>query len=323
MRKIKHFVKYPAELDLSAMVGGSKYELYAVLIHEGFSLNSGHYYSYVKGFDNRWNCMDDSSVSPTAESNALRQCPYLLFYKKKIDLFHIDKKEIAPLLALPIAEVKLEQNSKPHNLIEQKSSIKSEKLESDIKESEEANKTHSNTSKTILNFEKAIDNNADNYEEAFYYSICNNFISLKMKKILSAQSHMKSANRKEAVLNGVNHKILDKKIQPKSKNLKFKKIITKSIPNETYRNLTGKSDISLWEDDAGSLIEDQAHFLNASKSFVKPKLNYKDKYDIEYDTGKQKKIKVKKDFEETKLRDNSFQRVEKKFYGKRTNNHHN
>lgn len=82
MRKVKTFVKYPSELDLCAFIPNSRYELYGVLIHEGFSLNSGHYYSYVKN-NNRWFLMNDSMVESTKESIALNQKPYILFYKKK------------------------------------------------------------------------------------------------------------------------------------------------------------------------------------------------------------------------------------------------
>ena len=45
MRKVKSFVRYPSELSLDNFIPDSQYELYSVLIHEGFSLNSGHYIS--------------------------------------------------------------------------------------------------------------------------------------------------------------------------------------------------------------------------------------------------------------------------------------
>eukprot|EP00340_Litonotus_pictus_P002713 CAMPEP_0170527626 /NCGR_PEP_ID=MMETSP0209-20121228/13092_1 /TAXON_ID=665100 ORGANISM="Litonotus pictus, Strain P1" /NCGR_SAMPLE_ID=MMETSP0209 /ASSEMBLY_ACC=CAM_ASM_000301 /LENGTH=287 /DNA_ID=CAMNT_0010818275 /DNA_START=133 /DNA_END=996 /DNA_ORIENTATION=+ len=61
-----------------------------------------------------------------------------------------------------------------------------------------------------------------------------------------------------------------------------------------------------------SLLEVQNKFIERNSSdFSKPKINYKDKYDIDYDAGKLKKIKKKK--EVTKDR-NPFQRFQKKFY---------
>lgn len=39
------------------------YQLYGVLVHSGFSCNSGHYYCYVKAPNQTWYCMNDSHVS--------------------------------------------------------------------------------------------------------------------------------------------------------------------------------------------------------------------------------------------------------------------
>jgi ubiquitin C-terminal hydrolase len=37
-------------------------ELFGVIVHEGQSINSGHYYSYVKGGCGRWYIKNDSHV---------------------------------------------------------------------------------------------------------------------------------------------------------------------------------------------------------------------------------------------------------------------
>lgn len=39
------------------------YRLYAVIVHEGASTTSGHYYCYVRAPNNIWHCMNDSYVS--------------------------------------------------------------------------------------------------------------------------------------------------------------------------------------------------------------------------------------------------------------------
>ena len=39
------------------------YQLYGVLVHQGMSSNSGHYYCYVKGSDKMWYTMNDNFVS--------------------------------------------------------------------------------------------------------------------------------------------------------------------------------------------------------------------------------------------------------------------
>jgi hypothetical protein len=42
---------------------GCKYQLYAVLVHLGSSLSTGHYISYIRASNGLWYCMDDASVS--------------------------------------------------------------------------------------------------------------------------------------------------------------------------------------------------------------------------------------------------------------------
>jgi len=59
-----------------------KYNLISVLIHEGFSTNSGHYYCYVKNSNDLWYCMNDSSVCQVSLNQVRKQSPYLLFYEK-------------------------------------------------------------------------------------------------------------------------------------------------------------------------------------------------------------------------------------------------
>ena len=50
-----------------------EYTLTGVLVHVGGSVNSGHYYSYVKAVDGRWFEMDDSSVRRMREEDVVRQ----------------------------------------------------------------------------------------------------------------------------------------------------------------------------------------------------------------------------------------------------------
>lgn len=91
MRKVKNFVRYPRELDISKIsdkIGldhgkNDIFELYSVLIHEGFSLNSGHYFSYIKHKNKNWYEANDSFVSKIDERTVMSQKPYILFYCRK------------------------------------------------------------------------------------------------------------------------------------------------------------------------------------------------------------------------------------------------
>jgi ubiquitin carboxyl-terminal hydrolase 36/42 len=56
------------------------YRLYAVLVHSGYSTNSGHYYAFVKNSAGIWYRMDDCSVSQVSVATVLKQHAYMLFY---------------------------------------------------------------------------------------------------------------------------------------------------------------------------------------------------------------------------------------------------
>ncbi|XP_053911784.1 ubiquitin carboxyl-terminal hydrolase 36-like [Cuculus canorus] len=83
--KIKKDVTYPEVLDIRPYLSEAKgdpmnYELYAVLVHSGYSCHSGHYYCYVKASDGQWYQMNDATVGLTTIKVVLNQQAYVLFY---------------------------------------------------------------------------------------------------------------------------------------------------------------------------------------------------------------------------------------------------
>ncbi|MFS8030013.1 putative ubiquitinyl hydrolase 1 [Helianthus anomalus] len=60
-----------------------KYELYAVVVHAGFSSSSGHYYSYVRSAPDTWYKFDDRKVTYVSEACVLSEEAYILFYAKQ------------------------------------------------------------------------------------------------------------------------------------------------------------------------------------------------------------------------------------------------
>lgn len=68
------------------------YDLYGVVIHSGYSTNSGHYYSYCKTLAGKWFECDDSCITQSSERVALDQEAYLLFYQKRIQVQKIEKE---------------------------------------------------------------------------------------------------------------------------------------------------------------------------------------------------------------------------------------
>lgn len=66
--KINKEVSYPEQLNLRPFMSTNQgtavpYKLYAVLVHCGYSCNSGHYYCFIKAANNHWYQMNDSTVS--------------------------------------------------------------------------------------------------------------------------------------------------------------------------------------------------------------------------------------------------------------------
>ncbi|KAI8642730.1 hypothetical protein BD408DRAFT_416135 [Parasitella parasitica] len=88
MRKITSYVRYPEILDMAPYTSQEKkiknaeYSLYAVLVHQGYSCDSGHYYAYVKAPNGQWNRMDDEYVAPVSLKEVLSQNAYMLFYQQ-------------------------------------------------------------------------------------------------------------------------------------------------------------------------------------------------------------------------------------------------
>ena len=58
LQKIRKHLPFPITLNLQPFcenpVSDCLYDLYAVLVHQGYSCFSGHYYSYVKNSNGEW-----------------------------------------------------------------------------------------------------------------------------------------------------------------------------------------------------------------------------------------------------------------------------
>ena len=91
--KINTRIEYPFELDMTPYCTGYlnknyKYELYGVCVHFG-TMNSGHYCSIVKDFNDRWIIYDDRNYKVISEedieSTVINNNAYMLFYRAKKD----------------------------------------------------------------------------------------------------------------------------------------------------------------------------------------------------------------------------------------------
>ncbi|XP_030316082.1 ubiquitin carboxyl-terminal hydrolase 42 [Calypte anna] len=89
--KINKDVKYPEYLDLRAYMSQAIgepliYALYAVLVHNGFNCNAGHYLCFIKAGNGHWYRMNDASVELSDIKTVLTQQAYVLFYIRRYDL---------------------------------------------------------------------------------------------------------------------------------------------------------------------------------------------------------------------------------------------
>ncbi|KAK2968721.1 hypothetical protein RJ640_005908 [Escallonia rubra] len=59
-----------------------EYNLFATIVHSGFSPDSGHYYAYIKDVMGRWYCCNDSYVSLSTLQEVLSEKVYILFFSR-------------------------------------------------------------------------------------------------------------------------------------------------------------------------------------------------------------------------------------------------
>ncbi|CAL0331584.1 unnamed protein product [Lupinus luteus] len=90
VEKLDKHVDFPLELDLQPCSVSDqncnepmKYDLYAVVVHEGISATSGHYFCYVRSAPDIWHKLDDSQVTRVSADSVLSQEAYMLFYAQQ------------------------------------------------------------------------------------------------------------------------------------------------------------------------------------------------------------------------------------------------
>jgi ubiquitin C-terminal hydrolase len=83
--KITRHITFSPQLVISRHKGDSRieYDLYGVLVHEGFSCSSGHYFCYVKAPNELWYEMNDSTVRQVSIQTVLSTPAYILLYQRK------------------------------------------------------------------------------------------------------------------------------------------------------------------------------------------------------------------------------------------------
>eukprot|EP00111_Clytia_hemisphaerica_P005319 TCONS_00015364-protein len=116
--KISKDIHFPEDLNIRPYMSNTKlepvfYKLYAVLVHSGYSCNSGHYYCYVRGSNGIWYEMNDSRVSQVSVKVVLSAQAYILFYVKA--------KKTPSNLPRPLSAT--HSNTSPHQQLQNKQNL--------------------------------------------------------------------------------------------------------------------------------------------------------------------------------------------------------
>jgi len=90
VKKSEKFVHFEQFLKLAPYLSPIKhdeniqpfYRLYGVVVHSGFSVQSGHYFAYISRKMGDWFYASDSSIKPSDWDEVKNSRPYLLFYER-------------------------------------------------------------------------------------------------------------------------------------------------------------------------------------------------------------------------------------------------
>ena len=136
-RKISKHVDFDPVLDISPFMShppkhAALYDLYGILVHQGHSMHSGHYYCFLKGTGGgEWHKFDDTRVCATSSRNAMGQSPYILFYTKRQAC--PEGKQVAKgqdlVEAPPMAQAEKKKKKKKKKIISPLEETKQEKEE--------------------------------------------------------------------------------------------------------------------------------------------------------------------------------------------------
>ncbi|KAG1497944.1 hypothetical protein G6F46_007697 [Rhizopus delemar] len=264
--KISKYIKFEQVLDIKRTVTESevnhvklKYELYAVIVHTGESLHNGHYVSYVKSSNGIWYCMDNENVQQVSVNRLLAEKASMLFYHIVPDPVKREKKE----------PVKVNVKS-----VEEKNEVEI-KQEKEIEAEDEGE---------IMYIKHESDNEEEN-ERAEQLKIALEEASKKEtveNKAAIVVSHDENMRSKRDKLQN-----LIEKENEQSKSSQVKEVLLAKISDNQFQD-----NIGTWDDDIGTTVEPQRKVLLKK---LKSKRKKVDSYDLEYDTGKVKKVKKKQE----------------------------
>lgn len=85
LQKKSGYVEFPEELSLEGVSldkQPGKYQLYAMIIHEGSTIASGHYTCIIR-LNGQWLLCSDENIQRISWNSVQTQQPYVLFYQRQ------------------------------------------------------------------------------------------------------------------------------------------------------------------------------------------------------------------------------------------------
>ncbi|KAI8991702.1 hypothetical protein BDF20DRAFT_909446 [Mycotypha africana] len=280
--KNNKYIRFEETLDISRVITetekehtNSKYHLYAVITHTGETFHGGHYIAYVKSSNGIWHCMDNEVVQVVSLKKLLEQKPYMLFY-------HMPSEASSKKSKIP---VKTENNNTPDEKLK---SLATKDNTSDFEEEIAPINTQDNVEQPSEMYNATIIADDDTDEE-------------EMEEKDRLRQAMETSSRKQKVEN-LNAIVVDQRADMKTKREKLNELIEKE--NELSKsaqvkeallakasNIQFQDDVDTWGEDIGSSVEKRDEVLKK----LKGKRKKVDTYNLEYDRGKVKKVKKKRD----------------------------
>tara|TARA_B100000424_G_C22911824_1_gene485115 strand:- start:35 stop:1069 length:1035 start_codon:yes stop_codon:yes gene_type:complete len=88
LKKNQRIINYDTTLNISKFMNNTKnkhlsnYELFGIINHSGNVLG-GHYYSYIKNFNDKWYSFNDANIKEITTKNLLSNKNYCFIYRRK------------------------------------------------------------------------------------------------------------------------------------------------------------------------------------------------------------------------------------------------
>ncbi|KAI8647444.1 hypothetical protein BD408DRAFT_408565 [Parasitella parasitica] len=274
--KINKLVKFEESMDIKRVVTEketvlTKYNLYAVIVHTGQTINDGHYVAYVKSSNGIWYSMDNDSVQVVSVKRLLETTPYMLFYSNPPVAVERPKRRTLTA-ALDKEKEEAEEAMQGEIILDHKDT---EESDGDIAVPQ-------------------IDNQEEEEEKEEKEE--------KESELLRLKQAMEQASTKEKVENAAAI-VIDHNESMKSKREKLEALIEKessqSKSAEAKGKLLSKTPNGQFQEDIGTWDEDGETNAAAKRDQVlrqiKPKRKRVDMYDLDYDRGKLKKVKKRQE----------------------------